>query len=103
MPQNPIYTNSTIKIYAKIKDEDGNYVDPSGLDFYITGPGTGATTINYTYGDGVVLKSGAGTTGIYYVEYLPETAGRYKYTWEASGTIQAAFKSFFEVDDSRWN
>ena len=24
MPQNPIYTNSTIKIYAKIKDENGN-------------------------------------------------------------------------------
>ncbi len=103
MPQNPIYTNSTIKIYAKIKDEDGNYVDPTGLDFYITGPGTGATTINFTYGDGVVLKSGGGTTGIYYVEYLPTTSGRYKYTWEASGTIQAAFKSFFEVDDSRWS
>jgi hypothetical protein len=50
-----------------------------------------------------VLKSGSGATGIYYVEYLPETAGRYKYTWEASGTIQAAFKSFFEVDDSRWS
>ena len=46
MPQNPIYTNSTIKIYAKIKDEDGNYVDPTGLDFYITGPGTGATTLD---------------------------------------------------------
>ena len=99
MPQNPIYTNSTIKIYAKIKDENGNYVDPTGLDFYITGPGTGATTINYTSGSGV---SGAGTTGIYYVEYLPTTAGRHKYTWEATGTIQAAFKSFFEVDDSRW-
>ena len=66
-------------------------------------PGTGATTINYTYGDGIVLKSGGGTTGIYYVEYLAATPGRYKYTWEASGTIQAAFKSFFEVDDSRWS
>lgn len=102
--QSPIYTNTTVKIYAKIKDEDGNQIDPDGIDFFITWPGIGTTTIQYSYGniDGTIQKTGSGSTAEYFVEWLTDDPGKYKYTWETTGTVQTAFKSFFEVENSRW-
>ena len=100
MANHPIYTNSTVKIYARIKDETGTLVDPAGIDFYITEPGIGATAMHYTYGIGTTIQTSG--TGIFYVEWLPADPGKYKYTWETSGDVQSSFKSFFEVEDSRW-
>ena len=96
-----LYSNSTIRIEAQVKLRDGTLTNPTGIRFLITDPADITTT--YVYGTNIQLKRDVGVTGIYYVEYLAATSGRYKYTWEASGTIQAAFKSFFEVDDSRWS
>lgn len=105
MLNNEYLTNTTLKIYAHLKNESGTGVSADSLTFYITEPGGIGYTYYYNSGSGsgnsepVQLTS---TTGIYYKQWTPSRPGTYKYSWKASGTIQTTFKSFFEVKEFDW-
>ena len=105
MLNNEFLTGTTLNIYAELKDESGYGVTTTGLTFYMTEPGG----IGYTYYFGSGSGSGnsepvqAGiATGIYYKHWTPSRTGVHKYSWKASGSIQATFKSFFDVKSGEW-
>jgi hypothetical protein len=105
MLNNEYLSGTTLKIYAHLKDESGTGVSADSLTFYMTEPGG----IGYTYYFGSGSGSGnsepvqAGiSTGIYYKQWTPSRTGLHKYSWKATGTVQATFKSFFDVKSGEW-
>lgn len=95
---NKIFSNTLVRIEAQVRTRDGTLVNPIGVRCYLIEPD--GTDHTFVYGTDEELERDE--TGIYYVDWNADQVGRYKYTFETYGDIIASFKSFFEVENSRW-
>jgi hypothetical protein len=99
MKNNRILTDQVIRIKARIRDLNGDLVDPDSIIFELKKPGDDIYTIlnNTTY-PSIVKES----TGIYYIDIYVDEPGRYKYSWFTIGYPETSWKSFFEAENSRY-
>jgi len=71
--------------------------DPSGVEFRVKKVGASDSTIeSFTYALATVTKS---TTGVYYIDYSPATAGRWKFVVLCSGVGFTANSVEIDVAD----
>lgn len=68
--------------------------DPTTIKFRYQGPGATAIT-EYVYGSDAALHKDS--TGIYYVNVNPTSAGRWDYVYRGTGTVSITLKSYFEA------
>jgi hypothetical protein len=95
MKQNAVLTNTTLRIKSRIRDFEGNLVDPSSIEFEIKGPNDTTYTV-HTIGD-IVKES----TGIYYIDITFDTPGKFDYSWFTYGEPSTSFRSFVQVENAR--
>lgn len=75
-------------------DVDGTPINPTTVVFKLKHPSDGAI-ITYTYGvDAQVVRDDVGT---YHVDYVPDVAGTWVYSWDASGNIEVTALGTIEV------
>jgi hypothetical protein len=96
MKQQTVLTNTTLRIKSRIRDFDGELVDPQSIQFEIKGPNDTSYTV-YTIGS-IVKES----VGIYYIDITFDTPGRFDYSWFTYGNVTASWKGFFQVEDARY-
>jgi hypothetical protein len=96
MRQKLIYTNQTIRIYARVRDVDGNLADPQVIEFEFKQPNDTEST---TYSIGAIKKQ---ATGVYYIDLEIVQPGKHKYTWVTDGALKSSYKSFFDALDHDW-
>lgn len=99
MKNKAILTDSTIRIKARIRDIDGDLVDPDDITFELKKPGETTYTQYTLFSDPTILKQ---DVGIYYIDLIVDEPGRWKYSWFTTGDPQSSWKSFFEAEDSRY-
>lgn len=73
----------------------GTATDPTTITCKQRNP-AGTITTN-TYGDGVLLRDGA---GLYHLDLTPTTAGVWSYRWIGTGALVAASEAEFYVQPS---
>jgi len=96
MRQKLIYTNQTIRIYARVRDVDGNLADPQVIEFEFKQPNDTEST---TYSISTIKKQ---ATGVYYIDLEIVQPGKHKYTWVTDGSLKSSYKSFFDALDHEW-
>jgi len=96
MKQQTVLTNTTLRIKSRIRDFDGELVDPQSIQFEIKGPNDTSYTV-YTLGS-IVKES----VGIYYIDITFDTPGRFDYSWFTYGTPSTSWKSFVQVENARY-
>ncbi|HRP25949.1 hypothetical protein [Thauera sp.] len=85
-----------VRLSAAFTDADGAPVDPTVVTVKYSDP-TGDVT-DLTYGVDVAVTQEAG--GSYYVDFVPDRAGQWRYRWESSGAVTAAAEGSFLVKRS---
>ena len=85
-----------VRLSAAFTDADGAPVDPTVVTVKYSDP-TGDVT-DLTYGVDVAVTQEAG--GSYYVDFVPNRAGQWRYRWESSGAVTAAAEGAFLVQRS---
>jgi len=99
MKNERIFTNQTIRIQSRIRDSNGDLVDPQTIRIELKKPGDENYTVySVATNPGIIKES----TGIYYIDFDLDQPGRWKYTWFTLGNPQTSFKSFFEVENARY-
>lgn len=82
-----------IRITGTITDLEGTAVDPTTLEIEVRDPAGKVTT--YTYGeDEEVVRD---STGVYYLDLLPNLPGPWRYYWLGEGENQVASNGSFFV------
>ena len=99
MKSKSILTDSLIRIKARIRDIDGDLIDPSAVEFELKKPGDTDYTVYTSLTTPTVVNQ---SVGIYYIDLEIDEPGRWKYSWFSYGNPSASWKSFFEVEDSRY-
>lgn len=99
MKNEKILTNQTIRILARIRNSDGDLVDPQSISFELKKPGDENYTV-YTIATEIGITNES--TGIYYIDLDLDQPGKWKYSWFTYGNPQSSYKSFFEVENSRY-
>ena len=91
------YINSEKRIRVRFTDEDGDAVNPTTVTIRTMDP-TGAEE-TYVYGtDSEVQRE---STGNYLADITPDSAGRWYYRWQTTGTgTTTAMEGSFLVQDS---
>ncbi len=82
-----------VRLSAAFTDADGAAVDPTVVTVKYSDPTGSVTDLDY----GVDLAVTRTTTGAYYVDFVPHTAGTWRYRWESSGAVTAAAEGEFQV------
>lgn len=85
-----------VRLSASFTDAEGAAVDPTVITVRYADP-TGAVT-TLTYGVDVAVTYEA--AGMYYVDFVPDRAGQWRYRWESSGAVTAAAEGVFQVKRS---
>lgn len=96
MRQKLIYSNQTIRIYARIRNLNGDLADPDVIEFQLVRPNDTDPTI---YTIGTIVKE---STGVYYINIEVTYPGKHKYTWLTDGSLKSSYKGFFEALDPEW-
>lgn len=99
MKNNRILTNQSIRIKARVRDLNGDLVDPQTIYLELKKPGDDEYTILTSTTTPGVLKE---STGIYYIDIYVDQPGRFKYSWFTLGYPETSWKSFFEAEDARY-
>lgn len=95
MKQQQVFTNTTLRIKARIRDFEGELVDPQSIEFELKGPNE-TTYTTYTLGD--IVKE---DVGIYYIDVTFDTPGKFDYSWFTYGDPSTAWRSFVQVENAR--
>jgi hypothetical protein len=87
---------TTLRLRAEFKDDAGTYVDPVTVTASLCTPSGTITETAYP-----TAPTGRTSTGLYYVDYIPEEGGRHFVRWLAtfSGS-QIAIEDNFTVQTS---
>ena len=94
-----IYVNTTVRIPVNFQDAEGVDVDPDTITFKLYSPSAQITT--YVYDTDAEIKRTS--EGDYYVDVMPNEAGRWHYRWESTGTDKnTAVEGQFIVQVSRF-
>lgn len=99
MKNKSILTDTTLRVKARIRDIDGDLVDPSTVEFEVKKPGETSYTIYTSLTNPPVINQ---SVGIYYIDLEIDEPGRWKYSWFSYGNPTSSWKGFFEVEDSRY-
>lgn len=99
MKADRIYTNQSLRIKARIRDSEGNLVDPQSIQFEMMKPNDTEYSTYTVMTTPAVKKE---SVGIFYIDIECETQGKYKYSWFTYGNPASSWKSFFEVEDARY-
>lgn len=99
MKNHKILTNQLIRIKAKVRDINGDLVDPQTIYIEISKPGDDSPTIYNTVTSPAVVKE---SVGLYYIDFYIDEPGRYKYSWFTLGYPEASWKGFFEAENARF-
>ena len=99
MKNKALLTNSRIRIKSRIRDIDGDLVDPSTIEFELRKPGESSYEVYTSLTVPTVLRQ---SVGIYYIDLDIDEPGRWQYSWFTYGDPTTSWKSFFEVEDSRY-
>ena len=91
MRQKLIYTNQSIRIYARIRNVNGDLADPQVIEFQYTKPNDTEPTV-FTIGR-IVKES----TGVFYINIEIEDPGKHKYTWVTDGSLKSSYKGFLKL------
>lgn len=92
-----LYVNTTLRLTINFKDDDGDDVDPSTVTFRLMSPGGVESTYVYETDSEVTKQS----VGDYAAEIVPDTAGRWFYRWQTTGSGTAlATEGDFLIQDS---
>lgn len=89
-----------VRLEAAFTDRAGTPIDPTAVYLLVKTPQpNGGEFFEYVYnsGDNVIVRV---STGVFYANFTPLTAGTYDYRWESTGTGQAAEEARFSVDSS---
>lgn len=93
-----IYVGSVQRLSINLQTTASVDTDPTTLTFKLLSP-SGVTT-TYVYGtDAQVVKT---STGDYYVDVIPDVAGRWHYRWVSTGTAAGAQEGNFVVMSSQF-
>lgn len=92
-----LYNNGdVVRVTATFVDAAGAAMDPTTVRFKFKAPG--AATVTYTYGAGAeIIKD---STGNYHADLPADTAGKWLYRWESTGTGKAAGEGQFMVAET---
>lgn len=81
-----VYVNTTVRIPVNYQNDQGDNIDPDTITFRLIGPD--GDTLTKVYGtDAEIAKTG---TGDYYIDVMPDVAGRWHYRWDSTGTNMAS-------------
>ena len=81
------------RLTVTFKNLVGSETDPSAISFKMLEPDGTVTTYVYSV-DAELVKS---STGVYYVDYDPDQAGRHLYRFIGTGTVAQTVESEFWV------
>lgn len=77
---------ATVTLAILYNDTNGNDVDPTTVTFEAYSP----SGITYTYVYGTDAEVVRRDTGDYYVDFVPDESGRWRYRWTSTGTLLAS-------------
>lgn len=80
-----IYVNTTVRIPVNYQNDLGEDTDPDGVTFRLMSPNGTETTKVYGTDDEIAKTS----VGDYYIDVMPDVAGRWHYRWESTGMNKA--------------
>lgn len=81
-----IYVNTTVRVPVNYQNDQGENIDPDTITFRLIGPD--GDVVTKVYGtDAEIAKTG---TGDYYIDVMPDVAGRWHYRWDSTGTNMAS-------------
>lgn len=100
MKMDRILTHQTIRIKARIRNIDGDLVDPQSIRFEIKRPDSDEYTGHTVMGDRPVIVREE--LGIYYIDIDLDIPGIWRYSWFTYGYPESSWKGFFEVENARY-
>jgi len=99
MKYDTILVNQTIRLKARIRNIDGDLVEPQSIEFELKKPNEDEYTVyNIITSPNINNES----TGVYYIDIDIDIPGRYDYSWFTYGDPQTSSKSFFVAEDARY-
>lgn len=99
MKSDIIFNHQTIRLKARIRDVDGDLIDPQSIEFEIRRPDEEDYSVYTIITNPTIIKTGI---GIYQIDIEIDKPGRYDYSWFTYGNPHSSIKSFFQVEDARY-
>lgn len=96
MGQGNYLIGDLITLRAAFQDHHGTPADPSRVSVQIKYPDK--TIKSFAYGTDDELKKES--TGIYYIDIIPNRAGVWRYRWAVAGTVTKVAEAYFLVEKS---
>ena len=94
------YVGDSVRLAVNVQNEDGTDIDPA-TDVQLRTKSPRGTTATYTYTGGDITRE---DTGDYYIEIVPDRAGRWYYEWATTGSNAARIQqSSFIVKWNPWD
>lgn len=85
-----IYPNTQLRITMTFRDDEGTLTDPDTVMVKTSDPCGGEAT--YAFGSDAEIQQDS--TGVYYCDLTPNSAGRWHYRWQTTGPVFAIEDSF---------
>lgn len=99
MKNDVILTEQTIRLKARIRDINGDLVNPQSIEFELKKPDELEYTVYTIISDPKIINE---STGIFYIDIDVDIPGRYEYSWFTYGSPHTSAKSYFEAQDARY-